>query len=73
MSKNILTPSKVYGDSENIPTYAATGSARSILSNRISYFFNWHGPSMTIDTACSSSLIAVQYVALLPLNYVFVH
>ncbi|KAF5861957.1 hypothetical protein ETB97_012280 [Aspergillus alliaceus] len=49
----------VYGDSENIPTYAATGSARSILSNRISYFFNWHGPSMTIDTACSSSLIAV--------------
>ncbi|KAH9905503.1 hypothetical protein F4778DRAFT_803016 [Xylariomycetidae sp. FL2044] len=49
----------VYGDSENIPTYAATGSARSILSNRISYFFNWHGPSMTIDTACSSSLVAV--------------
>ncbi|KAI1344561.1 hypothetical protein F5Y15DRAFT_411391 [Xylariaceae sp. FL0016] len=49
----------VYGDSENVPTYAATGSARSILSNRVSYFFNWHGPSMTIDTACSSSLIAV--------------
>ncbi|KUI61972.1 Polyketide synthase-nonribosomal peptide synthetase [Cytospora mali] len=49
----------VYGDTENVPTYAATGSARSIISNRISYFFNWHGPSMTIDTACSSSLIAV--------------
>lgn len=49
----------VYGDGENVPTYAATGSARSIISNRISYFFNWHGPSMTIDTACSSSLIAV--------------
>ncbi|KAI1495559.1 hypothetical protein F5X99DRAFT_415001 [Biscogniauxia marginata] len=49
----------VYGDSENIPTYAAIGSARSILSNRVSYFFNWHGPSMTIDTACSSSLVAV--------------
>jgi len=26
----------VYGDSEDVPTYAATGSARSILSNRIS-------------------------------------
>lgn len=49
----------VYNDIEQIPTYAATGIARSILSNRISYFFDWRGPSMTIDTACSSSLIAV--------------
>lgn len=49
----------VYADSEQIPTYAATGSSRSIMSNRVSYFFNWHGPSMTIDTACSSSLVAV--------------
>ncbi|KAL9109110.1 MAG: hypothetical protein Q9227_006201 [Pyrenula ochraceoflavens] len=49
----------IYYDSESIPKYAATGSARSILSNRVSYFFNWNGPSMTIDTACSSSLVAV--------------
>ncbi|KAF9632941.1 hypothetical protein BFW01_g3804 [Lasiodiplodia theobromae] len=49
----------VYHDVESIPKYAATGSARSIMSNRISYFFDWHGPSMTIDTACSSSLVAV--------------
>ncbi|KAK2051856.1 putative polyketide synthetase [Colletotrichum caudatum] len=46
-------------DIEKFPTYFATGTARSILSNRLSYFFDWHGPSMTIDTACSSSLIAV--------------
>ena len=46
-------------DFQSIPTYHATGIARSILSNRISYFFDWHGPSMTIDTACSSSLVAV--------------
>lgn len=46
-------------DVEKFPTYFATGTARSILSNRLSYFYDWHGPSMTIDTACSSSLIAL--------------
>lgn len=39
--------------------YTATGTHRSILSNRLSYFFDWRGPSMTIDTACSSSLVAL--------------
>lgn len=46
-------------DWDTFPTYTATGMARSIISNRVSYFFDWHGPSMTIDTACSSSLVAV--------------
>nr|A0A7L9EYL1.1 RecName: Full=Hybrid PKS-NRPS synthetase xenE; AltName: Full=Xenoacremones biosynthesis cluster protein E [Xenoacremonium sp. BF-2018a]QOJ72663.1 XenE [Xenoacremonium sp. BF-2018a] len=46
-------------DVNSLPTYTPTGTARSIMSNRISYFFDWHGPSMTIDTACSSSLVAV--------------
>lgn len=49
----------IFADMETLPTYGATGAARSILSNRISYFFDWTGPSMTIDSACSSSLIAV--------------
>ncbi|KAH7032562.1 uncharacterized protein B0I36DRAFT_265553 [Microdochium trichocladiopsis] len=46
-------------DLATIPTYFATGTNRAIISNRVSYFFDWHGPSMTIDTACSSSLVAV--------------
>ncbi|RAH76705.1 hypothetical protein BO86DRAFT_443060 [Aspergillus japonicus CBS 114.51] len=46
-------------DFQQIPNYHATGVARSIVSNRISYFFDWHGPSLTVDTACSSTLIAV--------------
>lgn len=46
-------------DVESIGTYHIMGTARSLMSNRLSYFFDWHGPSMTIDTACSSSLVAV--------------
>lgn len=46
-------------DLNDIPLYYATGTGRSILANRISYFYNWHGPSISLDTACSSSLVAV--------------
>ena len=49
----------VLRDLSTVPTYFATGANRAIISNRVSYFYDWHGPSMTIDTACSSSLIAV--------------
>jgi len=38
--------------------YAITGTASSIIANRVSYFYDFRGPSMTIDTACSSSLVA---------------
>ena len=31
--------------------YAMTGTSLSIIANRLSYFFDLHGPSMTIDTA----------------------
>ncbi len=44
---------------EFISSHSGTGSALSIAANRISYFYNLHGPSIAIDTACSSSLSAV--------------
>ncbi|UCJ09797.1 SDR family NAD(P)-dependent oxidoreductase [Chitinophaga pendula] len=31
------------------------------IPNRVSYFFNWTGPSVAIDTACSASLTALHY------------
>lgn len=46
-------------DPETINRYHATGTANSILSNRVSYVFDLRGPSLTLDTACSSSLAAV--------------
>ena len=39
--------------------YAITGTTSSIIANRVSYFYDFRGPSMAIDTACSSSLVAV--------------
>lgn len=48
-------------DMDAASRYLVTGGARSLASNRLSYFFNWYGPSETIDTACSSSLVAVHH------------
>ena len=39
--------------------YAITGTASSIIPNRVSYFFDFRGPSVSVDTACSSSLVAM--------------
>ncbi len=47
------------GQLDLVDAYMATGNALSIAANRLSYFYDFHGPSMAIDTACSSSLVAV--------------
>ncbi|RAH81722.1 ketoacyl-synt-domain-containing protein [Aspergillus japonicus CBS 114.51] len=44
---------------DNIPKYAATGLSGSMLANRISWFYDFRGPSMNLDSACSSSLSAL--------------
>lgn len=34
-------------------------SSFSSIANRVSYFFNLHGPSVAVDTMCSSSMVAL--------------
>ena len=46
-------------DPLSLNAYSNVGGAVSIAANRISYVFDFHGPSMSVDTACSSSLLAV--------------
>ncbi|MEU6129215.1 SDR family NAD(P)-dependent oxidoreductase [Saccharopolyspora sp. NPDC047091] len=39
--------------------YLQSGTASSIATGRLSYFFGFEGPSIGIDTACSSSLVSL--------------
>ncbi|KAL8764898.1 MAG: hypothetical protein Q9209_007830 [Squamulea sp. 1 TL-2023] len=41
------------------PLYKVTGLGSSMLSNRISHWFDLRGPSVTMDTACSASSAAL--------------
>lgn len=45
-------------DARQMP-YSLVGHSLSLIAHRISSWFDWHGPSMTLDTACSGSLVAL--------------
>jgi acyl transferase domain-containing protein/UDP:flavonoid glycosyltransferase YjiC (YdhE family)/thioesterase domain-containing protein/acyl carrier protein len=60
ISSNDYTDIQINQGTE-INAFTATGKAYSILANRISYYFDFHGPSQAVDTACSSSLVALHY------------
>ncbi|TRX93222.1 hypothetical protein FHL15_005801 [Xylaria flabelliformis] len=44
---------------QDIDVYYSPGTLRGFLSGRISYAFNFLGPSIVVDTACSSSIVAL--------------
>lgn len=60
-SCNIEYFSNQIEDTDLCNEYSITGGLLTLLSNRISYFYNLKGPSMTIDTACSSSSYALHH------------
>lgn len=39
--------------------FSATGNLQSFISGKVSHYFGWTGPGLTIDTACSSSAVAI--------------
>lgn len=43
----------------SIDSFTNLGVGACIAANRVSYHYDFHGPSFIVDTACSSSLVAV--------------
>ena len=43
------------GDLTLLEPYYGTGNALASASGRLSFYYDWHGPSMSVDTACSSA------------------
>lgn len=45
-------------NASSVTAYSASGNSSAMAAGRISYTFDFRGPSLTIDSACSSSLVA---------------
>ncbi|PWY93430.1 ketoacyl-synt-domain-containing protein [Aspergillus sclerotioniger CBS 115572] len=50
-------------DTSALHPFLLSGTAPAVLANRLSYFFDWRGPSFVLDTACSASLTALHLAA----------
>jgi polyketide synthase PksM len=49
----------MYDDYHFFERQVSTSYWNSFVSNRVSHYFNFRGPSMTVDTACSGSLTSI--------------
>jgi acyl transferase domain-containing protein len=47
------------GDVERIDAYSGSGVMFSTAAGRLSYFYDFRGPCVTVDTACSASLVSL--------------
>ncbi|KAI1377814.1 hypothetical protein F4677DRAFT_413633 [Hypoxylon crocopeplum] len=45
--------------SQHVDINYITGGTRAFGPGRVSYYFGWEGPSMSVDTACSASAVAM--------------
>jgi acyl transferase domain-containing protein len=58
----LAQPEYGYQAVEDLPTsnkFTATGVASTMFANRLSYWFNLKGPSITVDAACASGSYAL--------------
>ena len=62
-ASNVDYQTAASGDPAAMESHFMTGNSLSIISNRVSYIFDWRGPSFTVDSACSSSFVALAQAA----------
>ncbi|XP_054762953.2 fatty acid synthase-like [Lytechinus pictus] len=57
---SVADASEAFGsDADTLVGYSVTGTNRAMLANRMSYSFDFRGPSYSVDTACSSGFMAL--------------
>ena len=44
---------------DRMDAFTGPGTSHNIVTGRLSYLFDFQGPSLIVDTACSSSLVAI--------------
>jgi acyl transferase domain-containing protein/acyl carrier protein len=50
---------RAFPDPSRFNSYSTVGNIASLAANRVSYFFDFQGPSVAVDTGCSSTLVAL--------------